>query len=313
MAPDLEAVEGQLRDVLETDAPVVTLLTRHPLLGGGKRLRPALTLLGGRFCPPGERERVIGLATAMELVHMATLVHDDIVDLSATRRGQDTVNARWGDRMAVLTGDYLFGRAFTLVAEWGNAGVINSLSRCVMEMAKGEMLQFGKVRRFRESEADYLEWIERKTALLIAEAAQTGALAGQAPEAVAGALWRYGRALGLCFQVVDDLLDLTAPAERTGKPAGGDIRNGVTTLPIIHALRESEERSRLLAILEDGTSEDSVAEALEIVRRAGSLDYASNRAASFATSARRELADLPDIPARAALSEMTEHLLARTY
>lgn len=281
--------------------------------GGGKRLRPALVLLGGRFCLPEDPERVVGLATAVELIHMATLVHDDIVDRSTTRRGQDTVNARWGDRMAVLTGDYLFGCAFTLVAEWGNGAVINNLSRCVMEMAKGEILQFGRVRRFRETEADYLEWIERKTALFIAESTQMGALATGAPEEIVGSLWRYGRALGLCFQIVDDLLDLTASTERIGKPAGGDIRNGATTLPLIHALRESDERERLLAILKDGQSEESVREALGILKRAGSLDYATSRATSFAAAAHRELTDLPDIPARQALADMAQHLLHRTH
>lgn len=244
---------------------------------------------------------------------MATLVHDDIVDRSTTRRGQDTVNARWGDRMAVLTGDYLFGCAFTLVAEWGNGAVINSLSRCVMEMAKGEMLQFGRVRRFRETEADYLEWIERKTALFIAESTQMGAMATGAPEEVVSSLWRFGRALGLCFQIIDDLLDLTASTERIGKPAGGDIKNGVTTLPLIHALRESAERDKLLAILKDGQNEGSVREALGIIERAGSLAYATSRAASFAATAHQELAVLPDIPARRALADIAEHLLHRTH
>lgn len=222
------------------------------------------------------------------------------------------MNARWGDRMAVLTGDYLFGCAFTLVARWGNGGVIDSLSRCVMEMAKGEMLQFGRVRRFTETEDDYLEWIDRKTAIFMAESTQMGAMATGADEEVTGPLWRYGRAVGLCFQIVDDLLDLTSSVERLGKPAGGDIRNGVTTLPLIHALRESEERERLLAILRDGHGEDSVVEAVTILKRAGSLEYATSRAADFAAAAHRELAGLPDIPARQALADLAQNLLQRS-
>lgn len=312
---DLDEVERQLRSVLQSDTPLVTALARHPLDGGGKRLRPALALLGGRFWRAEERERVIGLATAVELIHMATLVHDDIVDRSTQRRGKETVNARWGDRMAVLTGDYLFGCAFTLVARWGTRAVIDSLSRCVMEMAKGEILQFQRTTtgRFVGTEADYLEWIDRKTALFIAESAQMGAMAAGAPEALVVPLWRYGRALGLCFQIIDDLLDLTAPPERTGKPTGSDLRNGVITLPVIHALRESGERGRLLAILRDGRSEESIREAVGILERAGSLEYATSRAASFAAAACRELESLPDIPARRALAEIADHLLHRTH
>ncbi len=244
---------------------------------------------------------------------MATLVHDDIVDRSATRRGNDTVNARWGDRMAVLTGDYLFGTAFTLIAEWGNDQVINSLSRCVMEMAKGEMTQFGRVRRFKETETDYISWIEKKTAIFIAESAQMGALATGASPDIWRPLWGFGRALGLCFQIVDDVLDLTSSTEHLGKPAGGDLRNGVTTLPIIHALRESTERARLQALLSNGHDESSVAEVMDILTRAGSIEYATSRAAWYASTAHQELAKLPDIPARKALDDMTEHLLHRTH
>ncbi len=307
------AVERSLRATLQTDIPLVTEVTQHPLRAGGKRLRPALALFGGRFHNPDDKDRLVGLAAAAELIHMATLIHDDMVDRSATRRGRDTVNARWGDRMAVLAGDYLFGCAFTLVAEWGNGPVINSLSRCVMEMAKGEMVEFGRVRRFKETEADYLDWIEKKTALFIAESSQIGALGTGAPEGIVAPLWRFGRNLGLCFQIVDDVLDLTASPDSLGKPAGCDIRNGVTTLPIIHALRESGERDRLRAILRDGQAEESVAEVLTILERAGSLEYATGRAADFAAAAHRELGRLPDTPTRRSLADMTEHLLHRKH
>ncbi len=293
--------------------PLVTEVTQHPLNGGGKRLRPALTLLGGRFHPTGDPERLVGLATAVELIHMATLIHDDIVDQSATRRGRDTINARWGDRMAVLAGDYLFGSAFTLIARWGNQPVISGLSHCVLEMAKSEMMQFGRIRRFRDTEADYLGWIEKKTAIFIAEAARMGALGLGAPEEVTQTLWAFGRSLGLCFQIVDDLLDLTSTVEDLGKPAGGDLKNGVLTLPLIHALAESDERGRLEAILADGHSEESRRQVLLILKRAGSLDYAAGRAAFYAEAANRELDKLPDIPARRAMAEITEHLLHRTH
>lgn len=306
-------MERRLRSVLQTDVPLVTEVTQHPLRGGGKRLRPALALFGGQFHRPEDGERLIGLAAAAELIHMATLIHDDIVDCSVTRRGRDTVNARWGDRMAVLTGDYLFGCAFTLVAEWGNGPVIGSLSRCVMEMAKGEMTQFGRVRRFKETEADYLDWIEKKTALFIAESTQIGAMGTGAPEEIVTPLRRFGLNLGLCFQIVDDVLDLTASADNFGKPVGGDIRNGVTTLPLIHALRESAERDRLRAILRNGQDEGSVREILTILERTGSLAYASERAAHFAAAAHRELGQLPDIPTRQSLADITEHLLHRTH
>jgi heptaprenyl diphosphate synthase len=289
----------------------VTQVTQHPLRAGGKRLRPALALLGGRFCLPEDTDRLVGLAAAAELIHMATLIHDDMIDGSATRRGCDTVNARWGDRMAVLAGDYLFGCAFTLVARWGNGSVIDSLSKCVTEMAKGEMVQFGRIRRFKETETDYLDWIEKKTAIFIAEASRIGALGVGAPESIVGPLWRFGRYLGLCFQIVDDVLDLTASPDHLGKPAGCDIRNGVTTLPIIHALRESSERDHLRVILQNGQAGPAIDEALAILRRAGSIDYAQSRASDFAAAAHRELGSLPDLPARRSLADMTDRLLHR--
>lgn len=310
---DLEEVERNLRRVLYTDVPVVTEVTQHPLNGGGKRLRPALCLLGGRFHQPEDKERLVGLATAAELIHMATLVHDDIVDQSATRRGQDTVNARWGDRMAVLTGDFLFARAFTLVAQWANGAALDSLCHCVTEMAKGEMRQFGRIGHFTETEADYIDWIEKKTALFIAESSQLGALACGAPPSVTEPLAGFGRALGLCFQIVDDVLDITSSTERLGKPTGGDLRNGVTTLPLIHALRESADRDRLLDLLSNGHDEETAREVVDILTRSGSLRYASARAADYATVAHQELRKLPDVPARRALAEMAEHLLHRTH
>lgn len=313
ISDDLGAVERKLREVLQSDVPLVTEVTQHPARGGGKRLRPALVLLGGRFYRPEERERLIGLATSAELIHMATLVHDDIVDRADKRRGRDTVNARWGDRMAVLAGDYLLGSALALVAEWGTQEVISSLSRCVQEMAKSEMRQFGGVNRLATTEADYLDWIEKKTALLMAESAQLGAMGSGAPPEIVGPLWAFGRAVGLCFQIVDDLLDLTAPPDRLGKPAGGDIRNGVSTLPIIHALAESSERARLKAILLDGQGSDDLEEVVDILRRSGSFEYAFGRASSFAAVARHELDKLPTIPARQALSDMVDSLLYRTH
>jgi heptaprenyl diphosphate synthase len=313
LALDLPLVERRLREVLQSDVPLVTDVIQHPLRGGGKRLRPALVLLGGRFSPEREQERLINLAAAAELIHMATLVHDDVVDQSSKRRGQDTVNARWGDRMAVLGGDYLLGCALTLIAEWGGARVLVSLSACVREMAASEMRQFGRVDRLALSETDYLDWIEKKTALFIGECAHLGAMGCGAPDDVVGTLWRYGRALGLCFQIVDDLLDFTSSTERLGKSTGEDVRNGVPTLPVIHALRESPERERLRVLLENGRDPGALEDVLSILRRSGSLEYAFGRASSYAAVAHGELARLPDIPARRALAELTDDLLHRTH
>jgi len=302
---DLAAVERRLREILQSDVPLVTEVTQHPLCGGGKRLRPALVLLGGRFYRPEEKERLVWLASATELIHMATLVHDDIVDRSATRRGQDTINARWGDRMAVLAGDFLFGTALTLVTEWGDARVIASLSRCMREMASGEIRQFGLVNRLAFTEAQYLDWIEKKTAIFIGEAAQIGAMGCGATDGVLEPLWGYGRAIGLCFQIVDDILDLTSSTDALGKPAGGDVKNAVPTLPLIHGLRESSERERLKSILLNGReSDDALSEVVDILRRAGSFEYALGRATSFTAVAHRELDPL---------AEMADNFLHRKH
>lgn len=305
-------VERRLREVLQADVPLVTEVVQHPLRGGGKRLRPALVLLGGRFHPYTE-QRLTSLAAAAELIHMATLVHDDIVDRSTTRRGQDTVNARWGDRMAVLAGDYLLGCALHIVAENGTARVIASLSQCVKEMAGGEMRQFGRVNRLALTEPDYLDWIDKKTALFIAESARLGAMAAGAPDLVLEALWGYGRSLGLCFQIVDDVLDLTASFDNLGKPIGGDVRNGVLTLPLIHALRESTERAELRGMLMNGQTPGAMADLLGILKRAGSLEYAQGVARSYAAVAGRWLETLPATPARDALAEISDDLLKRTH
>lgn len=311
--PRLALVEEEIRRVLRDENRLVEDVATHLLQGGGKRIRPALVLLAGEIWQ-GPAELLIPVAAAAELIHMATLVHDDTMDQAPLRRGVPTVNAVWGVHVAILTGDYLFAKAFSLLAATGDNRAVRVMADVVFQMCTGEIAQHAQAFRPDQTEAEYLHRIDKKTAYFIAECCRLGGLLSGATEAEQEALRDFGYGIGMGFQIVDDILDLTASAQKLGKPIGSDLRCGVITLPVIHALHHSPQRERIAHLIRTRTLGDAeVDEIRHLVERCGGLHHAFRMAERFTEGARRRLDALPPTPAREALREMAAYLVRREY
>jgi len=312
IAADLSDVERFLGQVLDDGPQAVRDTASHLFRAGGKRLRPALVLFGAKFGTYRYQD-VRDVAAAAELIHMATLVHDDIIDEAEVRRGQPTVHELWGRQNAVLTGDYLFAKAFSLLSGVPVGAVVRVMADVVYRMCAGEIAQnIAERERALPDEQQYLQRIEAKTAVFIAESCRAGAMACQAPDDVQQALYDYGYSVGMGFQIVDDLLDLTAEESVLGKAIGSDLRAHVVTLPVIHAVGASARGQELRRIAqEDDLSEQALVAVREILDGAGSLAYAQELAHGFIERAKARLSALPDQPARASLQAMADFVLER--
>lgn len=310
---ELQQVEAALASVLATRDRLIGDVSAHLLRTGGKRIRPALVLLCAKF-PGAQIEQVIPVAVAVELIHMATLVHDDVVDHATVRRGLPTVNVQWSNQVSVLTGDYLFARAFSLLASTGRAEVFKSMADVVFEMSRGELVQIASCFDTEQTEADYLQRIGQKTAYLIAESCRVGALVAGAPPAQVQGLYEYGLNVGYSFQIADDLLDLTGTPGETGKPVGEDLRAGILTLPVLHALSQGDRQDVLKAIISRQTLADAdMAAVKDELVAAGSLEYARNQASAYLARAMEQLAMAADLTTRDTLHRLAEFVVNRQF
>lgn len=310
---DLERVNALIVARMQSSVALIPQLAGHIVSAGGKRLRPMLTLACARLC--GYRgDRHIALAAAVEFIHTATLLHDDVVDASGLRRGRDTANAVWGNKPAVLVGDFLFSRSFELMVADGSLRVLEILSRASAVIAEGEVGQLVTANDTTTTEAAYLEIIEAKTAALFAAASRIGAIVAERPAAEEEALERFGRNLGIAFQLIDDMLDFSARESELGKAVGDDFRDGKLTLPILIAFArgDPEERAFWRRTLEDGEQGPGDLErAIRLVERRGALAETRARARRYAADAAEALAPFPDGPLRRALVEATAFATAR--
>lgn len=312
IGPEMQLVDEELKSLVKLDHQVLAEASSHLLLAGGKRLRPAFVLLAGKFSP-APVERLIPLAAAVELIHMASLVHDDVIDCSTTRRGVPTVKARWGNRVSLHTGDYLFAKALILISQYNEPRILSILSDVSVKMVEGEIQQIITAFDHQQSVRDYLYRIKRKTALLISTSFMLGAIAIGAPEQLIRSLGRYGHYIGMAFQITDDLLDYTSSEEVLGKAVGSDLTQGIITLPAIYTLRSGQaERLRdLITRIEKG--EDVIKEALGIVCQGDGLEKAHILKDKYIIKARRELTKLPDVPARETMSRIADFINIRQY
>jgi heptaprenyl diphosphate synthase len=303
----LEEIEGALHRSVASDIELVAEASRHLIAAGGKRFRPLLIVLGSHFGDPSLPEVVPG-AVAIELTHLASLYHDDVIDEADHRRGVASVNAQWGNTVAVLTGDYLFARASEISAELGTE-VSRLLAATIARVCEGQILEAEITGRVDVAEPDYLEVIRRKTAALIATSCRLGGmLAGATPDQVEG-LTRYGEAVGMAFQLSDDIMDVTDDEATLGKEPGVDLKEGVFTLPVILAMREREELRDLLR--EGALDGDRLHRALDLVRTDGALSRAREAVTDEVGRARRETEALPDGAPREALAHLARFLAAR--
>jgi octaprenyl-diphosphate synthase len=288
---------------------------RYVQEGGGKRIRPALLLLSCRLNGYRGRRAVL-LAAVVELIHTATLLHDDVIDVAGVRRGRRSVNARWGNDLAVLLGDFLYTKSMAMALSQDNVSVLRLLTDVTLRMIEGEILEIQRCADLSVSADDHLEIIQRKTAALFSACLRIGAILGGADSAREQALAGYGTNLGICFQMVDDMLDLTADAERLGKPVASDLREGKLTLPAIFTLRRAgaDGQAKLRAVLEDrGFERVAPQEIARLAQDCGALDEARALAERYAEAARRDLLACERSPYREALSLLPGLVLARDH
>ena len=314
LAADMEAVNLLIRERMASEhAPRIPQVTAHLIEAGGKRLRPMLTLAAARLCGYTGPFHV-HLAAAVEFIHTATLLHDDVVDESAQRRGRPTANLLWDNKSSVLVGDYLFARAFQLMTEPGQIRVLNILANASATIAEGEVLQLTAAQDLATTEDIYLKVVRGKTAALFSAATEVGGVVAAAPEAAVQALFTYGDALGIAFQIADDLLDYGGTASVIGKNTGDDFRERKLTLPLIKAVAkaDAEERAFWVRVIEKGDQRDGDLEhALAIMTRHGALEAARADAMAWADRARAALAALPDHPLRQVLDELSAYVVSR--
>ncbi len=309
---DLVAIEDEFgRDTI-SNVQAITEIGAYLRAGGGKRIRPALLLLAAKLFDY-QGHGAVRLGAVVEIIHTATLVHDDIIDEAKTRRGRAAANTQWGNSKCVLAGDWLYMQAFKIAVEERNFRILDTLIELTQKMVEGELLQMEKLGRFITLQ-EHFDLIYRKTACLFSVCMRLGAILGGATAEQEAALGRYGHDLGMAFQIVDDVLDLTASEEILGKPVASDLREGKVTMSVIHTLERctASERTKIETILRERSFNGVThAHILEILQRYGSLEAATARAAQYAESAQRSICTFSDSEIKRALLWAPEFVVAR--
>ncbi len=309
---DLAAIEREFGRDTVSDVTAITEIGEYLREGGGKRIRPALLLLASKLFDYRGRG-AIRLGAVVEIIHTATLVHDDIIDEAQTRRGRPAANTQWGNSKCVLAGDWLYMQAFRIAVQERNFRVLDVLIELTQQMVEGELLQMETLGKL-ISLKDYFDLIYRKTACLFSVCMRMGAILGGASEEQEELLGQYGHDLGMAFQIVDDVLDLTASESVLGKPVASDLREGKVTMAVIHSLERCtpEDKATIETVLRDrafnGVTHSQI---LDILARYGSLEYASERAAQYAESARKAICTFPDSEFKRALLWAPDFVVAR--
>src|SRR3954453_4714270 len=310
---DLLEVEREISVESIASLDAITTINQYLQAGGGKRLRPALLLLCNRLVgPPTECAR--RLAAVVEMIHTATLVHDDVIDVAKTRRGRPSTNIVWGNHVSVLAGDWIYMQAFQVALSGRNFHILDILIGLTQMMVEGELLQLERLHRIDITEADYMELVDRKTASLFSACACLGGVAGGADENLESQLGEFAWNLGMAFQLVDDILDFTSTEKILGKPSGNDLREGKVTLPMIYTLESAtaEERRLVELVIHDGNYEQvPFMRVLQILEHHGAIRRAYDRAYTFTEKARAIIATFPDSPAQRALSPIFDLVTER--
>ncbi|WP_027364220.1 polyprenyl synthetase family protein [Desulfotruncus alcoholivorax] len=310
---ELGIVEEELKQAVRASNELLTETATHLIDAGGKRLRPAFCLLGGKFYH-FDLDKLLPLAVALELIHMATLVHDDVVDSSLTRRGMPTVKARWGNKISSHVGDYLLGKSLILISRYEEPLIPKVLAETSVKMCEGEIIQISTAFDTNQNIKDYFYRINRKTALLIAASSQLGAVACGAPAGIHQGLRRFGHNIGMAFQITDDILDMTAEQIKLGKPVGSDLRQGIITLPAIYSLQKSPDRGRLNELIaKRNKTEDEINEAIVLIKEAGGIQYSSEIAQKYIARAKKELNLLPDMPVKKTMQIIADFVGIRKF
>ncbi len=312
---ELIAVEDQIRQNLDSKVTLVNTVAAHILNSGGKRIRPLLLILCARLAGYTGRDDVI-LASLIEYIHTATLLHDDVVDHAEFRRGRRTAGGLWGNQVAILVGDYLYSKAICHIVGFRNQDVNECLSEACRKMAEGELMQLSHKDDASISEREYLKIVEYKTGSLIAAACRIGAVVADADPALRDALYQFGHAIGVAFQVADDTLDYAAPRESLGKSQGKDLGEGNVTLPLLHLRKHctEAERMRLVEVMEKKSNGNGgLAWVVSLMERYGSIDYAMATARGFVLAAKVHLALFEDSVHKRALQVVADYMVSRDH
>jgi octaprenyl-diphosphate synthase len=310
---DLNAVDQLIQQRLQSDVALINQLGYYIINSGGKRLRPAIAILSARACGY-DGDKHINLATIIEFIHTATLLHDDVVDNSDMRRGKETANNLWGNEASVLVGDFLYTRSFEMMVEMDSMRLMQILSHTTNVIAEGEVLQLLNCHDADTTEARYLEVIHHKTAKLFEAAGQLGAVICNASKEIEDAMAGYAMHLGSAFQLVDDLLDYSQSSETIGKNIGDDLAEGKPTLPLIYAMRKGNEQqaSVIRQAIENG-ERDRIDDIITIINETGAIDYTAHAAAQEVSQAKAALDILPDTDYKQALIGLAEFAISRDY
>lgn len=310
---DLESTDNFIITQLKSHIPLIQHMLQYILSSGGKRIRPLILLLSTRALKAGGTKH-IDLAAVIELIHTATLLHDDVVDSSTVRRGHKTANTIWGNEASVLVGDFLYSRAFQIVVDLKHDAILNIFASAVHYIAEGEILQLMNCNNPDTTEEFYFEIIQRKTAKLFEVAAELGAILCTTSQKEVAALRHYGLNLGIAYQLIDDALDYSQTLEQTGKNVGQDLAEGKTTLPFISALQKSKahEGEILRKAITDGGFEN-LETIIGIIESTGAIKYTANAAKHHAQQAKSALSSIPSSPYRKALDELSDFVVERTF
>ena len=309
---DLELFDRKLNDYLRGDSPLITSLARHLLKSKGKRIRPAFLFLASRAADLYS-EHSVDASLSIELIHTATLLHDDVVDESELRRGQETVNHKWANLISVLMGDYLFAKAFRIMVGAGSIDLIRAISGATERVSVGELRQIEETRNYALSETEYLEIIADKTASLFSVSCETGPILLNRKKDDRIRFARFGEKIGTAFQIIDDLLDFTGDAGVTGKEPGNDVLNGKVTLPLIYALKKINEASRkeIIAHLGEKGDEDSFRKVFDFITEHGGVEYAYERADQLCQEGRESISPLEQSVYSDSLDDLVRYTVAR--
>lgn len=312
MKKDIKEIEYELEKTIATEQQVLHQSSNQLLQAGGKRIRPIFVLLAGKF-GDYQFEKLKKVATALELIHMATLVHDDVIDDADKRRGKLTVKAKWDNKVAMYTGDYILAQALALISEFDHPEIHKTLSNAIVRMVEGEIEQVKYFNNWNQSLKQYLRRIKRKTALLIAVSCKLGALASDANANTVRKLYLYGYNVGMAFQIIDDILDFTGTTEQLGKPAGSDLRQGNITIPALYTIHYTKDKPVLQQMIQSGLTVEKMEELIQIIRHSEGIDYSKRLAQRYIQKAKEALVDLPASHQKQTLLEISDFIGERTY
>lgn len=308
---DINIVEKELESTIQTDSQLLSQASLHILQAGGKRIRPVFVLLAGKF-GNYDINVIKNVAVALELIHMASLVHDDVIDDAELRRGKPTIKSKWDNRIAMYTGDYIFALAIELMTKIEKPEAHKILSDAIVELCIGEIEQIKDKYRFEQHLKDYLRRIKRKTALLIAVSCQLGAIATGVDKKTHNKLFRFGYYVGMSFQIIDDVLDFTATEKELGKPAGSDLLQGNITLPVLYAMEDEQIKSKILTVHEsiDKTELSSI---IQMIKDSGAIERSMKMSDLYLEKALQVLNELPQNKANKTLRDIAKFIGRRKY